>query len=559
MKILKSTIALILITYVPVMQAYILGSQNQANGVVIQADEKIIIAGSATIENIQQILIARYTSSGILDTTFGINGCQTTIVGDSAVAYGIALDASNRAIVVGASVLNGVSSIVLTRYTSAGILDTTFGINGIVLTGISSGSSGYALVIQSDGKIVVTGSVLQSNDVWIPIVRYNSDGSLDTSFGTNGITIITIEDCAIGYSLVQQPDGKFIIGGFAEGNAFVVRVNNDGTIDTSFNGTGSISIQSGLSSFVRGTGLQSTGKIVVAGYSNGQCFLARLNTDGTLDTTFGIDGISTNNFSSYNIALDIVIDTTDRIIIAGLSADIPIAARYTANGVLDTTFGVQGLASIMCGTTGNANAITRQSNGEIILAGIIDNNVLTARLTTNGILDATYNGAGFLLDPTDYMPTCDNNTATLAYVFAYDTTTQTASVANLYQDITINTNAELSNWTHTAGTATFICGKSGQYIVNYTCSSEKYSGSGIVNCSLRATNNSVEIPGSQLSADYSTTNQTTTQSKTFITSFTQGDIVKFQYSGASTSCRLLAKDGQGTTRPSIAVSFALIS
>lgn len=559
MKIFKSIFALIVITYIPIIQGYILGSQNQANSVLMQADGKIIIAGMTVIDNVQQFLVVRYTTDGNLDVTFGTNGCQTTVLGDSAVAYGVALDASGNIVVVGASVLNGVSSIALARYDSTGALDNTFGVNGTVLTGISSGSSGYALVIQSDGKIVVTGSVLQSNDVWIPIVRYNSDGSLDTSFGTNGITIITIEDCAIGYSLIQQPDGKFVIGGFAEGNAFVVRVNDDGTIDTTFNGTGSISIQSGLSSFVRGTGLQSNGKIIVAGYTNGQCFLSRLNTDGTLDTTFGTNGITTNNFSNYNIALDVAIDSSDRIIIAGLSADTPIAARYTSNGVLDTTFGIQGLTSIVCGTTGNANAIIIQSNGNIILAGIIDNNVLTARLTINGILDATYNSTGFLLDPTDYMPTCNSNTAIDAYVFAYDTTTQSASVANLYQDITFKTNAQLSNWTHATSTASFICGKSGQYIVNYTCCSERTSGSGIVNCSLRAINNGAEIPGSQLTADYSTTNQTTTQSKTFIASFTQGDVIKFQYAGASTYCRLLAGDGIGTTKPSITVSLALIS
>jgi uncharacterized delta-60 repeat protein len=559
MKIRIIFLALVCVAFNSSIHAYILGSQNQANSVAIQSDGKIVVCGMTIIDKVQQFLVARYTSVGVLDSTFGTNGCQTTVIGDSAVAYGVALDASGNIIVVGASVLNGASSIALTRYTSAGVLDTTFGVNGIVLTAISSGSSGYALVLQSDGKIVVTGSVLQSNEVWIPIVRYNTSGSLDTSFGTNGVTVINIEDCAIGYSLIQQPDGKFIIGGFAEGNAFVVRVNNNGTVDTTFNGTGGISIEVGLSSFIRGTGLQTTGKIIVAGYSNGQTFLARLNTNGTLDTTFGTDGISVNNFSSYNIALDVVVDSSDRIIIAGISSDSPIAARYTSAGVLDATFGVQGLASINCGTAGNTNAITIQSDGKIVLAGLIDNNVLTARLTTSGVLDSTYNGIGYLLDPTDYFPSCDSTLPTSAYAFAYDTTTQTASVANLYQDITISTNATLSNWSHTGGAATFTCGKSGQYLVSYTTSSERTSGSGVVNASLRATNNGTEIPGSQLSFDYATTNQTVPSSKTFVATVVQGDVVKFQFAGASTSCRLISGDGVGTVKPCIAVTFALIS
>lgn len=537
----------------------ILGAQNQINSISIQSDGKIVAAGMTTINDIQQFLVVRYTSSGSLDSSFGVNGCQTTILGDNAVAYGVALDASGNIVVVGSSLLAGVSSIALTRYTSSGLLDTTFGTNGIVLTGINSGCSGYALLVQSDGKIVVTGSVLKNNDVWIPLVRYNTNGSLDTSFGTNGVTVIEIEDCAIGYSLVQQPDGKFVIGGFAEGNGFVVRCNNNGTIDTTFNGTGGGSIQVGLSSFIRGIGLQSTGKIVVSGYSNGQCMIARLNSDGTLDTTFGDAGITTNTFSSYNISLDLSVDSTDRILIAGLSASIPIVARYTASGLLDTSFGTQGLSYINCGTFGNTNAILSQSDGSIFIAGFIDNNALIAKVTDSGALDTNFGLTGFVLDPTDYFPSCEATSSTAGYAFAYDTTTQTVSIANTFQDLTLNTNGQLVGWTHSTKTPTFTCVQSGLYQVTYTIVSEKTSGSGTVSASVRATLNSTEIPGSQLSYDFVTNSQTITVTKPFMASFVTGDILKFQYTGGSTACRIIANDGTGTTKASITVSIIKIA
>lgn len=537
----------------------ILGAQNQINSIVVQADGKIVAAGVTIINDIQQFLVARYTSTGSLDSSFGVNGCQTTILGDSAVAYGVALDTSGNIVVVGSSVLSGVSSIALTRYTSDGILDTTFGTNGIVLTGINSGCSGYALILQSDGKIVVTGSVLKNNDVWIPLVRYNTNGSLDTSFGTNGVTVIELEDCAIGYSLVQQSDGKFVIGGFAEGNGFVVRCNNDGSLDTTFNGTGGTSIQVGLSSFIRGIGLQSTGKIVVSGYSNGQCMIARLNTDGTLDTTFGTSGITTNTFSSYNISLDLAIDSSDRLLIVGLSASTPIVARFTASGLLDTSFGVQGLAYINCGTLGNTNAIVSQSDGSIFIAGFIDNNALIAKVTNSGTLDTNFGLTGFVLDPTDYFPSCEATALNAGYVFAYDTTTQTVSIANTFQDLTLNTNGQLVGWNHSTKTPTFTCVQSGLYQITYTIVSEKTSGSGTISASVRATLNSTEIPGSQLSYDFVTNSQTITVTKPFMASFVTGDVLKFQYTAGSTACRIIANDGTGTTKASITVSIIKIA
>jgi uncharacterized delta-60 repeat protein len=553
----KSLIFVILIFYVLDSRAHILGSQNQLNSVVLQSDGKAVAAGLTVVNNMQSLLVVRYTTTGLLDTTFGNNGVLVIPAGDNPVAYGVMLDASGKIVIVGSTVINAVAYVVVARITTAGALDTTFGMNGVVLSSFEGGCSGYAMVIQSDGKIVVTGAVVKDNDVYMPLIRYNTNGTLDTTFGTNGISIIDDEDCAIAYSLLMQPDGKFVLGGFAEGQGLIARCLSSGVIDTSFGTGGLTSLQVGVSSFIKGIALQSSGSIIVGGFSNGQCLVARLTTNGSIDTSFGVNGVTLNNFALYNVGLDVGIDSNDRILLAGLSDTSAILVRYSSSGVLDTTFGTQGVASVHCGV-GNVNALAFQSDDKIIIAGFSDNNAMVARITTAGLFDTLYGTNGLVLDPTDYFPTCNLSNVSKGYVFAYDTTTQTVSIANTYQDITLNINGQLNGWSHSTGTPIFTCVRSGLYQVIYTIVSEKTSGSGVISASIRATLNSSEIPGSQLAYDFSTNFQTMSPSKSFMSSFNAGDVLKFQYTGGSTACRLIAGDGVGTTRASISVTIVQV-
>lgn len=541
--------------------AYILGSQNQLNALALQADGKIIGGGFSVINNVQQFLVARYTPAGILDTSFNTSGIQTTQVGDLPVIYAVGLDSSNNIIAAGSTLIGEVGYIALARYLSNGSLDRSFGTNGVVLTSFEWGCSCYAMIIESNDQIIVTGSVLKDDEVWIPVVRYNADGTLDSSFGANGIAIIEIEDCAVAYSLVKQPDGKYVVAGFAEGQALVARINSDGTPDTEFGTRGATSILVGNSSFLRGCDLQSTGKIVVAGYSEGQCLIARLNTDGSIDPSFGIEGITLNKFGTNNVLLDMEIDSKDLVNVVGMSDDTAILSRYTSSGILDATFGNSGLASVICGIIGNANAIKIQADGNILGAGFSDNNGLVERVDSSGIFDSTFGANGLVLDPTDYFPTCvaDSSGSTSSYAFSYDTTNQTTSIANSFQDVTFNTNAQLLGWAHSTGTAVFSCAKTAVYQITYVASSERTSGSGLTSASLRLTKNGTEIPGSQQAFEYTTNNQTTVQTKTIVTSCSQGDVLKLQYTGSNTGCRLIAGDGVGTTRPSVALAIVQLS
>lgn len=557
---LKILLGLVILNF-QLCYSFVLGSQNAFNSVVVQNDGKIVAAGFTIINNIKQFLIARFTENGVLDTTFGTGGCVATPIADNANAYNVKLDSSGNIIIAGSTKIGNVAYIVIARYLTNGTLDTSFGANGIVLTSLEQGSSCYSIIIESDDKITVTGSVLKNDEIWIPLVRYNTDGTLDVSFGTNGVTIVELEDCAIAYSLTKTGAGKYIMVGFAEGQSFVVQANADGSIDTSFGTAGGTLIPVNFSSSLKGSALQSSGKIIVGGYSEGNCLLIRLNADGTIDNTFGDSGIVLTQFGAYNAILELFIDSLDRIAVVGVADDNAIVARFTIDGILDNTFGNKGLVSIICGFEGNANAITFEPDQDIIIGGFSDNNGLIARLSSSGIFDSNFGINGLVLDPTDYFPTCveDSLGSLNAYVFAYDTTNQTVSVANSFQDVTFNTNSQLLNWAHSSGTATFTCNKTGVYEITYTIASEKTSGSGLISGSLRLVKNGTEIPGSQQVIEYATNNQTMVQSKTLIATFTQGDVLKLQYGGSSTTCRLIAGDGIGSVRPSAAISVAQLS
>jgi hypothetical protein len=149
------------------------------------------------------------------------------------------------------------------------------------------------------------------------------------------------------------------------------------------------------------------------------------------------------------------------------------------------------------------------------------------------------------------------NTITAAnYVYAYDTTTQTAAVANTFQNINFNSNAQTNGWTHTAGTSTFTNAQTGLYLVQYTAEGE-ITASSSTSISLIAVLNGTEIPGSQSSVSLATASLPTTLSKSFVVSVNTGGILQFQFAGSATTSELTGV-GNGTTKPSIACTIIRI-
>jgi uncharacterized delta-60 repeat protein len=277
------------------------------------------------------------------------------------------------------------STLVLAQ---AGQLDSTFGTGGIFTTNYNGPDQTMdtAVAIQSDGKIVVGGS----NPGGAVLMRLNTNGTLDSSFGTDGVVN---NNGVLGpvMAIAIQPDGKILA--FASGftGASLGRFNSDGSVDTSFGSGGfatSKSLNSGPS-ILSVMALQADGKILVTGAG----LLGRYTSTGQLDTTFGSGGSGIAALNSV-IATAIAVQPDGKILVTtGTGAPSQLLAspgfpspqagaiaRYNTNGSLDATFGVQGQASCVA----SAAAIEIQSNGKIVVAGTIPS-VLQTLLESDGI------------------------------------------------------------------------------------------------------------------------------------------------------------------------------
>ena len=273
----------------------------------------------------------------------------------------------------------------MARYNTDGSLDTTFNGDGKVITSLSVVADELtSLALQPDGKIVAGGR--SYNDTTFDdfaLVRYTSNGDLDTTFGTNGIVIndfgLTYEGIS---SIAIQTDGKIIAAGYGEdgimSHMLIVRYNSNGSIDSSFDSDGKLYISFGASGYdgVTSMVLQTDGKILVAGYhdigTDIDYALSRINTDGTLDSSFGINGkVTTAIGTYYDEANALAIQSDGKIVAAGRSLQVFSMARYNNDGSLDLSFSGDGklMTQINTWIDNTATSIAIQPDGKIILAG----------------------------------------------------------------------------------------------------------------------------------------------------------------------------------------------
>lgn len=359
-----------------------------AYGVAMQTDGKIIVAGFSNTTQFSNgaFVIVRYNINGTLDSTFGTSGKAITLFGSSnSMALGVALQTDGKIIAVGRTE-NGpwTSNFALVRYNIDGTLDSTFGTVGKIITSLgSSDDVANAVAIQNDGKIIAAGYSDNGTDYNFALVRYKSNGELDTTFGTNGKIITSVSGSYDeAYSIALQPNGKIVVAGSASNgsdNDFaVIRYNINGTLDTTF-GTGGKVITS-LGNYddgALGVALQTNGKIVVAGFSNINQYgdidfaIVQYDTTGLLDVGFGTGGIVTTPFGSNgDVARALALQTDGKIIAAGTSYVDFAAIRYNTDGTLDVNFGTGGkVTTSFAGSNGEAYAITIQTDGKIVIAG----------------------------------------------------------------------------------------------------------------------------------------------------------------------------------------------
>jgi uncharacterized delta-60 repeat protein len=289
-----------------------------ASAIALEPNGQIVLAGTVGLPGgLGEFALARYNADGTLDSTFGANGLVTTPVDGNSWATGVAIDANGNIIVAGGAgqAYQFESNFALARYTSNGVLDTTFGNNGTVETNLGpTDASAQGLALQADGKIVVVGHTsTSSGNFHFAVLRYSTDGTLDTSFNGTGEVLDNFPGEYAGFqgddarAVAIQADGKIVVTGNFAGqglvsNVALARYNSDGSPDTTFNGTGKTSLLVGNDDAGDGLTLQGNGKIIVTGsegVAGGSPMLTiRYNADGTLDTGFGTNGIVTTKLSS---------------------------------------------------------------------------------------------------------------------------------------------------------------------------------------------------------------------------------------------------------------------
>jgi len=346
-------------------------SADFAQSMTLQADGKILVTGRMTVAPENQLVVVRHNTDGTLDATFDGDGIAIVPVAMNVDdGFSIKTQADGKIVVSGYGATSAVEhSIIVARFNDNGSLDTSFDADGIVRTDIGVGpgtipiipnftfsEAGQGVAIQTDGRIVVAGyGPTAAGGTDIALVRYNTDGSLDATFGTGGVVTTAVSagtgvDRAFGVAL--QTDGRIVVAAgvvTAEGgqDIGVLRYNGDGTLDTTFGGDGIVTVAIGPGQQTEITTcivIQPDGRIVVGGStqfalngSTGMDFAAvRLNPDGSLDTTFGGIGTPVANAGqqfSWTVQRFIADADTDPLIYTMAQADgSPLPAGLTFTG-----------------------------------------------------------------------------------------------------------------------------------------------------------------------------------------------------------------------------------
>jgi uncharacterized delta-60 repeat protein len=315
---------------------------------------------------------------------------------------------------------------------SGGLLDPTFGSGGAAINNFGSYQQMLTdVVVLPDGKLLTAGYMTPSQGPTsvneFAAARYNADGTFDTSFGSGGLATVSFNgggDQAWAAAVQPGSGGKILLAGTATVGKFgVVRLNPNGTLDTTFGGRksgGKVTASPGgrNASYAYSMAVlpDGSGKFVLAGLSSGSIALAQFNADGTLDSTFGNTGtvLSTVSvqwfgYQSFH-TINVAVDASGRIVVAGTTAGTEtshhfLVARFNSNGSLDTTFGAAGNGVVTTDASGPggrdyAYSLALQGDGKILVGGgsnpANQNSgfVTLARYNPDGTLDTTFNGNG---------------------------------------------------------------------------------------------------------------------------------------------------------------------
>jgi len=354
-----------------------IGHYRQPSSILVQPDGKILVSGQIDeYGDLVSFFLARYNSAGSLDSSFGENGVIVAPIDYSGEFVGadMALQPDGKIVTVGYQNYNSNIELAVNRYNSNGTLDTSFGTGGRAVT--TSGAA-TCVALQPDGKIIVVGY----HEPGFGVFRYNPDGSLDNSFGVGGFVVTTLGSYPSVNEVLVQPDGRIVAVGSSQSplSTFIVRYTSDGSLDNAF-GTGG-KVTSSISDNAPAAALQPDGKIVASGYSYpiaGQLAttIVRYNANGSVDTGFGSNGIFTPDYRFFR-GYGIAIQPDGKILFFGPGTLAEGSAvrgfavlRLNYTGSLDTSFGSGGKTVTPIGSyDSGASAGTLQPDGKILALG----------------------------------------------------------------------------------------------------------------------------------------------------------------------------------------------
>jgi uncharacterized delta-60 repeat protein len=310
-------------------------------------------------------------------------------------------------------------------FAQPGTLDIRFGGDGKVSTGFEDfNDQAGAMIVQPDGRIVLAGSSYKGLGVGydFSMLRYNSDGTLDPGFGTGGKVLTDfIGDDEVATAIARQPDGKLVVAGYAylsgsQNNFAVARYNSDGSLDNTFNSDGKFLVDFNLTSdFANAIAIQADGKIILAGtvdesspiqYYIG---LTRLNPDGSLDNTFGSGGkVTINPGNDITWVGALAIQPDGKIVVAGETGSSAnpdcMVFRFNSDGAPDNSFGSAGMVTTDINACSNAGyALAIQADNKIVVVGLVydagftSSDIAVVRYNDDGSLDNTFGSGGILI------------------------------------------------------------------------------------------------------------------------------------------------------------------
>lgn len=361
-----------------------------SRAIVVQPDGKILVAGIASNGLDNDFAVLRFNTNGSLDTSFGEQGkVFTDFLVTTDITESMQLDSFNRILVAGSVDTGDGFAFGIARYTSEGTLDTSFGIGGMAFHKIGVTGFCKALVVQADHKPVLGGYALNpvtgTNE--FALIRYTDEGDLDPLFGQGGIVFTSaIIGAGVANAMTLQGDGKIVLAGQALNDATfhweiaIARYHPDGSLDMTWGDEGMLLSGFPQKSFTINTvTLDRDKNVLVAGYlgtapSNNLYALARFDHNGFPDASFGDQGLVMDTYGAQDNEINsLVLQPNGYILISGTSlsgnADRFAIARLDPTGQKDPFFGTNGVVIESIGQNDGIEAMVLQSDGKLLVTG----------------------------------------------------------------------------------------------------------------------------------------------------------------------------------------------